>query len=138
MKALGKHIIAEFYECDRTFINDEKHIEELFLDTARDSGATVVTWSFHKFSPHGVSGMVVVAESHFSIHTWPEYGYCSVDIFTCGDLINNQLALKLLQEGLGSKNTSVVELNRGIVGVSVGERPSSPCVSERDIEGVAS
>lgn len=124
MEALGKHILAEFYGCDFTSINDEAFIEELFLRVAKDAGATIVNWNFHKFSPHGVSGAVVIAESHLTIHTWPEYGYCAVDIFTCGDRINNKLCLKELEAGLSATSTSVVEMNRGIIGLGV-NRPAS-------------
>lgn len=119
MEALGKHILAEFYNCDPSAINDEAHVEELFLQTAKDSGATVINWNFHKFSPHGISGVVVISESHLTIHTWPEYGYCAVDIFTCGDRIDNRLCLSMLEKGLKAGQTSVVEMNRGIIGLGV-------------------
>ena len=119
MEALGKHILAEFYNCDPSAINDEAHVEELFLKTAKDSGATVINWNFHKFSPHGISGVVVISESHLTIHTWPEYGYCAVDVFTCGDRIDNRLCLSMLEKGLKAGQTSVVEMNRGIIGLGV-------------------
>jgi S-adenosylmethionine decarboxylase len=119
MEALGKHILAEFYNCNPSLINDEAHVEELFLKTAKDSGATVINWNFHKFSPHGISGVVVISESHLTIHTWPEYGYCAVDVFTCGDKIDNRLCLTMLEKGLGAGQTSVVEMNRGILGLGV-------------------
>lgn len=119
MEALGKHILAEFYNCSHSAINDEAGIEELFLKAAKDAGATIISWDFHKFSPHGVSGVVVIAESHLTIHTWPEFGYCAVDVFTCGDKIDNKLCLEMLKKGLGAKNTSVVEMNRGIIGLGI-------------------
>ena len=100
MNFLGKHSIAEYYDCDRDIINDQNLIEKIMLEAVEISGATLVKTVFHKFSPHGVTGVVVVAESHFSIHTWPEYGYCAVDIFTCGDVINNPLALSHLKKRL--------------------------------------
>ena len=81
------------------------------------SGATKIESVFHQFNPHGVSGVVVIAESHFTIHTWPEYGYCAIDIFTCGDLINNELALAHLKEGFKSQNISVMETRRGILDI---------------------
>lgn len=119
MEALGKHIIAEFYDCCSTSINDVEAIEDLFVTVAKDAGATVISSSFHKFSPHGVSGVVVIAESHLTVHTWPEYGYCAVDIFTCGDRIDNRLCLKELEQALKARSTSVVEMNRGILGLGV-------------------
>jgi len=79
------------------------------------SGATALNSTFHKFSPHGVSGVVVISESHFSIHTWPEYGYCALDIFTCGTEIKSEKALDFLKEELGAGSISVTEVKRGIL-----------------------
>jgi S-adenosylmethionine decarboxylase len=83
------------------------------------SGATIIKSVFHKFSPHGISGVIVIAESHFSIHTWPEFGYCALDIFTCGDKIDNYKALNFLKKEFGTKNISVVESKRGILDMPV-------------------
>lgn len=58
------------------------------LHAVSESGATIVTETFRQFEPHGVSGVVVIAESHVAIHTWPEHGYAAVDLFTCGDTVN--------------------------------------------------
>lgn len=113
MTGLGKHIIAEFYSCDNLKINDIENIEQVFLKSAKDSGATIVESKFHAFSPHGISGVVVISESHLTIHTWPEYGYAAVDIFTCGDLIDNNKCLQMIKEGLGSEVVSITELIRG-------------------------
>src|SRR5690625_2794936 len=85
MQALGRQILVEFYDCDRDVLNSEQRIREILLEGVRLSRATIVSDTFHTFSPHGVSGAVVIAESHVAIHTWPEYGYAAVDIFTCGD-----------------------------------------------------
>lgn len=120
MKALGKHVIAEFYDCDHEAINNHEWVETVMLEAAEISGATVVKSSFHKFNPHGVSGCIVISESHFTIHTWPEYGYAAVDVFTCGDVINNQLALNYMRDKFGAKNISVVEMNRGVLNLGVG------------------
>jgi S-adenosylmethionine decarboxylase len=119
MDALGKHVIAELYGCNSAIINNQELIEDIMLEAVELSGATIVKPVFHKFSPHGVSGMVVVSESHFAIHTWPEYGYCALDIFTCGDLINNQIALDHLKSKLQAANISVVEMKRGLLDLGV-------------------
>ncbi|MBU1650990.1 adenosylmethionine decarboxylase, partial [bacterium] len=87
MNSLGRQILVEFYHCDAEKLNDERHIAKAMHDAAELSGATIVEEVFHMFSPHGVSGVVVIAESHLAIHTWPEYGYAAVDLFTCGDEI---------------------------------------------------
>lgn len=119
MNALGKHVIAEFYECDYETINNHELVEDIMLKSVDLSGATTIKSVFHRFSPYGVSGVVVVSESHFAIHTWPEYGYCAVDVFTCGDLIDNQAALDYLKEKFGSKNVSIVEMKRGVLNLGV-------------------
>ncbi|MBK8394617.1 MAG: S-adenosylmethionine decarboxylase proenzyme [Leptospiraceae bacterium] len=114
-KALGKHLIAELYDCDRKIINDQDLIEKCMIEAVEVSGATLVKTVFHKFSPHGVTGIIVVAESHFSIHTWPEYGYCAVDIFTCGDIIQNDSAIDFLKIKLKAKHVSLFEMKRGLL-----------------------
>ncbi len=81
MEALGRQILVEFYECDENVLNNVAQIEAILLEGTRSSGASIISHKFHKFSPHGVSGMVVIAESHVAIHTWPEYSYAAVDIF---------------------------------------------------------
>ena len=114
-KVLGKHLIAELYDCDRKIINDQDLIEKCMIEAVEVSGATLVKTVFHKFSPHGVTGIIVVAESHFSIHTWPEYGYCAVDIFTCGDIIQNDSAIDFLKIKLKAKHVSLFEMKRGLL-----------------------
>lgn len=115
MKALGKHFIIELYGCQAEVLDDKKLIESHFLEAANLSGATVIQPFFHQFSPHGVSGIIVIAESHFSVHTWPEYGYCALDIFTCGDDIDNEKALDYLVENLGAEHYSMMEIKRGLL-----------------------
>lgn len=119
MKALGNHLIIELYECSSKKINDLDFVESTMLDAARKSGAEIIKYAFHKFNPHGVSGIIVIAESHFSIHTWPEYGYCALDIFTCGDTIKGERALKYLKKEFKAKNISVVETKRGLLNLPV-------------------
>ena len=83
---LGKQLVLELYECPLEIIDNQHIVEQALLATAAAIQATVVDIVFHKFSPQGVSGVVVIMESHIAIHTWPEYGYAAVDIFTCGDM----------------------------------------------------
>ena len=115
MNALGKHVIVELYDCDPEIINNQELVEKIMIDAVGISGATLVKTVFHKFSPHGITGVAVVAESHFAIHTWPEYGYCAVDIFTCGDVIDNRLALDHIKKQLCAKSVSILEMKRGIL-----------------------
>ncbi|MEX2572903.1 MAG: adenosylmethionine decarboxylase, partial [Balneolaceae bacterium] len=88
MDSLGRQLLVEFYDCEKSKLNDVSYIEQALLQATRESRATVISHNFHKFSPYGVSGVIVIAESHVTIHTWPEYCYAAVDVFTCGDLID--------------------------------------------------
>jgi len=119
MKSLGNHLIIELYDCKAEIINDLHKVEDILMESVNISGAEIITPVFHKFNPHGVSGVIVIAESHFSIHTWPEYGYCAVDIFTCGDTIDSQKALTFMKKAFEAKSISVVETKRGILNLPV-------------------
>ena len=122
MNALGKHLLLELKDCNREVLNDLDFLKNCLCETAEQIGATVVSEAFHRFSPHGVSGVVVIAESHICIHTWPEYGYAAVDVFTCGDSVEPRQAVDLLVEKLEAKDSSFVELERGNL-----QESSVPC-----------
>ncbi len=113
MKALGRHLLIELYDCDGAVLDDIAEIEEHMRTAARKANSTIVNSTFHRFNPYGVSGVVVIAESHLSIHTWPEYGYAAVDIFTCGDSVDPWKAFEYLKNVMKSKRESVFELQRG-------------------------
>ncbi len=122
MEALGRQILVEFYDCDSEKINNVEFIESTFLEATRASGATIISHNFHKFSPYGVSGMVVIAESHVSIHSWPEYNYAAVDIFTCGETIDPWVIQEYIKDAFEAKNISSMEMKRGMFKVQPGER----------------
>ncbi len=113
MEALGRHILLELEECSVDILDDLKAIELALLEAARRARATIIESRFHRFSPFGISGVVVIAESHLTIHTWPEYQYAAVDIFTCGTVLQPSVATDYLIETFGSKRPSIVELKRG-------------------------
>lgn len=113
MIALGHHIIAELYNCDLEKIDDVTFVEKGMLAAAEKAGATVINSTFHHFSPHGVSGVIVIQESHLSIHCWPEYGYVSLDIYTCGETVDPWIAYEYLKKEFKASHGSTVELNRG-------------------------
>lgn len=115
MYALGKHLLIELRECNTKILSDLKKVQDVLITAAKVADATIVEVAFHEFSPFGISGMVVIVESHLSIHTWPEYNYAAVDIFTCGDILKPDKAVSYLIEKFQSKNPSVVELKRGIL-----------------------
>ena len=112
MKALGKHLLVEYYGCDRVLLNDFAQIELLLNRAASLTGATIVASIFHPYAPQGVTGVVVVEESHLSIHTWPEYGYAAVDVYTCGNCFP-ELANDFLREQLGATSGEVLSILRG-------------------------
>ena len=120
MNALGKHLLLELKGCDKEVLNDVSFLRSTMLAAASECGATVLGESFHQFSPQGVSGVVIIAESHLFIHTWPEYDYAAADIFTCGNSVEPERAAQVLMEKLGSKNHSIIELQRGILGTRLG------------------
>lgn len=113
MKTIGRHLIAEYYSANPEKLDDLHFVREAMLEAARRVGATVIGESFHSFVPQGVSGSVVIAESHLSIHTWPEYGYAAVDIFTCGNL-NPRHGFRWLDEAFECGSCRVQEILRGL------------------------
>lgn len=114
MEALGKHILVEYYKCKKEKLDDVTLIEESMVQAARDAGATVISSTSHHFSPWGVSCVVVIQESHLSIHTWPEYGFASVDLYTCGDTVDPWVGFECLSRAFGAGSFSAVELKRGL------------------------
>jgi S-adenosylmethionine decarboxylase len=123
LQALGKHLLVELHGCDPDALKSIDLIREAMVTAAKIANATIIGVSFHEFSPFGISGVVVIAESHLSIHTWPEYRYAAVDIFTCGDQLKPEVAVDYITLQLKSKNVSVVEVRRGLIGKNVGRLP---------------
>lgn len=123
MKPLGKHLILELHGCPPANLDNPDLISRVLVQAAEDSGATIINPFFHQFSPQGVSGVVVVAESHFSIHTWPEYGYAAVDMFTCGDTVDMDLAVDLITVGLGAGEVQRLDVDRGMVNQLMTQTP---------------
>ena len=115
MNALGTHLLVELRDCSPSILKDINKVKNALVSAANEAKATIVDVSFHEFNPFGISGMVIIAESHLSIHTWPEYSYAAVDIFTCGDLIKPEVAALFLIREFESKNPSIVEVKRGIL-----------------------
>jgi S-adenosylmethionine decarboxylase len=113
--ALGTHLLIELRDCNPEILNSIEKVKKILLSAAKEAKATIIDNSFHEFNPFGISGVVVIAESHLSIHTWPEYSYAAVDIFTCGDAIQPELAVSYLVKKFECKNPSIVEIKRGIL-----------------------
>jgi len=115
LNALGKHLLLELKGCNKEVLNDVGFLKGALITAAGEAGAIVLGESFHQFNPQGVSGVVIIAESHLCIHTWPEYGYAAVDIFTCGNSVQPEKAAEILVGKLGSKSHSMMEIQRGIL-----------------------
>ena len=123
MHALGRHLLVELHGCQADLLKKVDVVKDILLGAARACRATIIDSSFHEFSPFGVSGVVVIAESHLSIHTWPEYRYAAVDIFTCGEVIKPEEAVEYIGSRFRCKNPSVVEMKRGVIPGAVGKLP---------------
>lgn len=130
MNALGRHILVEFYKCDTEIMNNRELIEKEMNRSAELAGATIVSSNFHNFNPYGVSGVVVIAESHLTIHTWPEYGYAAIDLFTCGEDVNPWIAFDYLKEKFKCSSSSTIEMKRGQLTDIEGELRHKPVMSE--------
>ncbi len=115
MEALGRHLIIELYGCDKKKLNDIDLLARMLKDSTKAANATLLGIQVHPLTPQGISGVVVLAESHISIHTWPELGYASLDIYTCGSHAKPEEALKVIREYLSPRIVNVMEIKRGVL-----------------------
>lgn len=113
MDTYSRHSIMELWECNVDFLNDRQLIEKIMVEAALEAGAEVREVAFHKFAPQGVSGVVIISESHLTIHTFPEHGYASIDVFTCGERINPKVAAGLIAKKLNANRIYEMNLERG-------------------------
>lgn len=110
---VGKHILVDLHACNPELLKRVDYISDAMMTAAKRSEATIVGKCFKQFEPWGVSGVIVIAESHITIHTWPEYGLASVDYFSCSDEPKIELAIDYLKQALESKRMDEIELTRG-------------------------
>lgn len=123
MLTLGRHITIEYHDSDPAVLNNVEYLQAAFLEAARVSQATIINSFFHAFAPQGVSGVIVIAESHISVHTWPEHDYAAVDMFTCSDDVDLQKGIDFLQAALKSKTVLIsADMHRGDVTMGSVER----------------
>lgn len=113
METTGTHCIAELYECPRDLLNDENRVKEALRGAVSQGMATLLHEVSHSFHPQGVTALGLIAESHVAIHTWPEFGYAAVDVFTCGERASAERACLFLVEALQAGRHSMVKLSRG-------------------------
>ncbi|AIF43236.1 adenosylmethionine decarboxylase [Virgibacillus sp. SK37] len=121
MDTIGRHVIAELWGCNIEKLNDMGLIERIFVNAALKAGAEIREVAFHKFAPHGVSGVVIISESHLTIHSFPEHGYASIDVYTCGDIIDPNVAAEYIAEALESDSCEKVEVPRGMGPIKVNQ-----------------
>ena len=108
----SKHFLLELYNCDQDKLNDESFLRCTLNNAAKIANATVLNLVSNKFEPQGVTAIALLAESHLSIHTWPETHYSAVDIFTCGQNMKPDIACKYLIEALMAKEHFLRIINR--------------------------
>jgi S-adenosylmethionine decarboxylase len=123
-EAVGKHCILELYDCDSSRLDDEAFLRDAITTAARRAGATLLNLITHRFEPQGVTGLALLAESHISIHTWPESGYAAVDVFTCGDHTMPERACAVLVAELSAAHHKLTSFRR--------ETPTSVIGSDRE------
>lgn len=114
LNALGRHLVADFHGCTAD-LNDPGLILETLEKACEVSGATIVSRTKHHFSPYGVTAVFVIAESHLAVHTWPEYGYAAVDLFTCGNTVDTWKAFEYCKQAFGAARIEVKDIARGIL-----------------------
>lgn len=108
-------MLLELGRCDKELLDDIEYIEGAMVGAAAEAGATIIARSFHKFDPRGITGIVAIAESHLSIHTWPEHGYAAADIFTCGTTFRPEKAAELIIQRLRCADPTIRTLKRGLI-----------------------
>ena len=115
MRGLGRHLIIDFSGCSPNLLNDEEALKKILRKAAEEANVKIHEEIFIKFKPQGVSCIAAIAESHISIHTWPEFDYAAIDIFTCGDKADPWKAYVALEKSLRPEKSSVFEVKRGVI-----------------------
>jgi S-adenosylmethionine decarboxylase len=114
VETVGHHYIVEGSGCNDEVISRVEQVEQIMVRAAEVANVQVWAISFHRFRPTGVSGVVVISESHLSVHTWPEVGYVALDIFTCGDSAKPEAAVQHALKAFGATNMHITEVTRGL------------------------
>ena len=113
-EVLGVHLIADLCECNPELLNDSSFISKVLAGAVKHANATLLEEVKYEFTPQGITAVCLLAESHISIHTWPEKGYAAVDIFTCGDHTAPERACNYMANALESEQPKIQILQRGI------------------------
>jgi S-adenosylmethionine decarboxylase len=110
-KSIGMHLIADFWFGKK--IENPKKLERVLIEAAKRAGNTPLEFSYHKFNPQGLTGVLLLAESHIALHSWPEFNFLAIDIFTCGNKAFPEKALKYLKRILKPAKVKVLKIERG-------------------------
>lgn len=114
MDTMGRHVIAELWQCNVNKLNNIDILEQIFVEAALKSGAEIREVTFHKFAPIGISGVVIISESHLTVHSFPEHGYASIDVYTCGNMIDPHKAVQYIITMLEANRVEKLEIPRGV------------------------
>ena len=109
---IAEHILLDLYDCDFDLVNSLEFVESTLTKAVKIADCEILNKYFHKFSPQGITGIVCVCESHFSIHTWPERNYAAIDIFCCKE--NTEKSIEYLLKSFKSKKVQIKKIKRGI------------------------
>ncbi len=115
MQTLGFHTLVELYGCNSSKIDDTQLVETTLIEAAKIANLSVVNTTIHHFNPIGVSGVIVIKESHIAIHTWPEHNYVALDFFTCNASYELKNALNYIKTIFEAKEVEVKEVKRGLI-----------------------
>jgi len=113
-KILGNHYLIDYYNCDKQILSIVSKIEKIMIDAGKIGNLHIVGQCFHQFKPFGVSGVLILKESHFTVHTWPEYNYASVDLYLCDTKLNVLNIVEYLDKMFVSENYEIKKIERGI------------------------
>ncbi|RFA34991.1 S-adenosylmethionine decarboxylase proenzyme [Virgibacillus dokdonensis] len=114
MDTKGRHIIVELWKCNKDVLNNIIEMERFFVEAALKAGAEIREVTFHKFAPIGISGVIIISESHLTVHSFPEHGYASVDVYTCGYSIDPYIAVECISQHLQASKVEKMEITRGM------------------------
>lgn len=125
MKSIGKHLTVDMYGCSFENLDDLDFIKEAMLTAIREANMTLLDFTSHKFKPQGLTAMALLAESHLNIHTYPEFGYAAVDVFTCGDLSRPDKTISILKQFLKPERMKITNIRRGDFGSENDMKPKT-------------
>lgn len=116
MKIIGKHLTVDMYGCSFANLDNLEFIKHAMVTAVKEANMTLLDFSSYKFEPQGLTALALLAESHMSIHTYPELGYAAIDVFTCGDHSRPDKAVSVLKQFLKPEKTKTTNIKRGDFG----------------------